>query len=208
MYASLFPLCNSNLAVVPVCPPRGLLSIDLFLRFSLPVFRFPSQISATSYRSASNFRNLRSSSHCCSAFSLVFKNAAQPFDGFSFPTVSVLHSLTARVNTSPPAHKLLPGRKACSKLVRAIFFRSAYVNPYVCTARTYSFVKSILDTPSSSVERATGTPNCLYNGSGCSLPLTPRITSLLVRLISTITCFAAISLINWCGWSSYITSTP
>ena len=49
----------------------------------------------------------------------------------------------------------------------------------------------------SRAQRARGI--CGRSGKGWSLPATPRITSLLVRLISTITCFAAISFSNSYG---------
>ena len=41
-------------------------------------------------------------------------------------------------------------------LVRTICFTSEYFNPYVCTARKYSLVRLIRDTPSSSVASAIG----------------------------------------------------
>src|SRR5271156_1689854 len=73
-------------------------------------------------------RKRRSSSHCCWAFSLDLRKAAQLAVGFSAPRNSAEQAAAPRVNTSCSRQRLGPGRKLCSRLVRTICFRSAYVS--------------------------------------------------------------------------------
>src|SRR5258708_17467719 len=71
----------------------------------------------------SNSQNRRSNSHCCCAFSLDFKNAAQEADGVSPPSTSFEHAAAELVKTSRSRHKPTPGRKLCSSPVRTICLR-------------------------------------------------------------------------------------
>src|SRR5882757_4383023 len=103
---------------------------------------------------ASKTRNRRSSSHCCVALSLVPRNVAHVLEGFSAPATQPPR---VRLNSSCEAHNDSPARKLCSRPVRAIVFRSLYPSPWSSTALSYSFVMSMRETPSSSVESATGT---------------------------------------------------
>src|ERR1700674_2590465 len=77
--------------------------------------------------SDSNARKRRSSSHCCCALSLDLSNTAQRDEGLSAPRTSCEHPETARVKASGAFHKLAPGKKLCSMLVRTIRLRSAYL---------------------------------------------------------------------------------
>src|SRR5262245_52352361 len=70
------------------------------------------------HNSDSNLRKRRSSSHCCVAFWLDFRKELHAGEGFSFPGESFAHAETACVKLSGTRHRLSPGRKLCSKLVR------------------------------------------------------------------------------------------
>src|SRR6516164_11539742 len=76
------------------------------------------------YNSNSNLRKRRSSSHCCAAFSLDSRKAAHDLEALSFPRESFAQAGTTVVKLSGARHRLSPGRKLCSMLVRTICFRS------------------------------------------------------------------------------------
>ena len=74
---------------------------------------------------ASKSLNLRSSSHSAAALSLLSRNVLHAVAGFSPPNAWLLHASTGALNSSGLAHKLAPGKKLCSRPVRASCFRSA-----------------------------------------------------------------------------------
>ena len=73
----------------------------------------------------SKVRKRCSNSHCCRARSLDCRNAAQSEVGFSAPRESCEQAAFEREKSSGAAHRLGPGRNACSSPVRTSFFRSA-----------------------------------------------------------------------------------
>src|SRR5882762_4615513 len=88
----------------------------------------PSYISAFlagTHISASNARKRSSSSHCCWALSLDLRKAAHAAVGFSAPGASCEHAGITRLKASGALHRLAPGRKLCSKLVRTMCLSSA-----------------------------------------------------------------------------------
>src|SRR5258707_13830129 len=72
----------------------------------------------------SKSRKRRSSSHCWEAFSLDFRKEPQAEEGLLLPRGSLEQAETAAAKTSGARHKLSPGKKLCSKLVRTMCLRS------------------------------------------------------------------------------------
>src|SRR5213079_1532308 len=104
------------------------------LRGRLPYrpFLFPTQFERDKKRLRnsrhnpdSNARKRRSSSHCWLAFSLDLRKSAQWVENLSAPSESCEQAETTRVKASGAFHKLSPGKKLCSRLVRTIRLRSA-----------------------------------------------------------------------------------
>ena len=77
-----------------------------------------------SQKLASNFRNLCSSSHCCWAFSLVFRKSAQRWVAFSVFAGSFAQAAFDCLKLSWVRQRLSPGKKLCSIPVRTSCFNS------------------------------------------------------------------------------------